>query len=502
MTPSSENLIPMAAYCRVSTEKEDQLSSLETQKAFFEEYARTHHYRLVRLYADEGISGTKLKNRRAFHQMMEDAEKGAFQRVFVKDISRFARNAVDFLNSIRKLKSMGIQCDFVNANLSTEDGEFTLGILALVAQEESANLSKRVKFGKAKNARLGKVPNAVYGYEKQKGELFHLTINPQEAAVVRRIFHDYTQQGFGANKIAQALNQEGFKTKRGCRFSQNAVMRILQNPIYIGKIINGKEEIENFLTGVRRKKDPSAWIVTENPELAMISGEVFQKAQRLLAQKRKTYRTQQKKQSARYPFSTLIQCSHCGYHFRRLERKNATGRRITWVCSGRNANGKDFCQNQTVIEENWLKQKIYQYLKDTVCNNNSFYKTLSQEYIRQLRMCQPYQDKKQLEQSLKKLKRLKMKQTQMYEEDAITLEELKERTLSLNQDIVRIQNQISSLDQDQSLKACPWAAPKHLPMLLEALDNAAFKELIETISVSPQGEIHVLFRALEKEESV
>ena len=144
--------IRAAAYCRVSTEKEDQLASLETQRKFFEDYTKLNNYTLVEIYADEGISGTKLKNRKAFNKMMSDAKKGKFEKVFVKDISRFSRNAVDFLNSIRELKSMGIKCDFVNSSLSTEDGEFTLGILALVAQEESANISKRIKFGKAKNA--------------------------------------------------------------------------------------------------------------------------------------------------------------------------------------------------------------------------------------------------------------------------------------------------------------------------------------------------------------
>ncbi len=273
--------IQVAAYCRVSTDKEDQLSSLEMQKQFFEDYAQQNNYQLVELYTDEGISGTKLKNRKAFNRMMQDAKLGKFSIVFVKDISRFARNAVDFLQSIRELKSLGIQCRFVNANLSTEDGEFTLGILALMAQEESCNMSKRVKFGKTKNAMNGKVPNLVFGYDKTVGELFTLSINQNEALTVKRIYDMYTNTGYGASKIAQVLNSEGSLTKRSCRWSQNAVSRILSNPIYIGQVVNGKEEVKDFLTGKRQKRTKENWYITNNPELAIVSNEQFLRAQEI-----------------------------------------------------------------------------------------------------------------------------------------------------------------------------------------------------------------------------
>lgn len=111
---------------------------------------------------------------------------------------------------------MGIQCRFVNSNLSTEDGEFTLGILALIAQEKSANLSKRVKFGKAKNAENGKVPNVIYGYNKINGDLFNLEVNNNEAEIIKRIFDMYTEFGYGTGAIAECFNNEGLRTRRGC----------------------------------------------------------------------------------------------------------------------------------------------------------------------------------------------------------------------------------------------------------------------------------------------
>ena len=242
----------IAAYCRVSTDKSDQLNSLETQKEFFLEYTKRTGDNLIKLYADEGISGTKIKNRKEFQRMLADAEKGLFDMVVVKDISRFARNTVDLLQSVRKLKSLGIETQFLTANMtSMGNSEFVLTIFGALAQEESANTSKRIKFGKKMNAEKGRVPNIVFGYDKTIGDYFTLSINENEAKAIRQIFQWYTEEGYGGSKIANMLNERGIKTKRGNNWSQNAVCRILTNEIYTGKIINGKEEIVDFLTGQR-----------------------------------------------------------------------------------------------------------------------------------------------------------------------------------------------------------------------------------------------------------
>ena len=210
----------IAAYCRVSTDKEDQLNSLEAQKKFFQEYCAKTNDNLVRLYADEGVSGTETKNRKEFLKMMSDAEHGLFQMVVVKDISRFARNTVDLLQNIRKLRSMGIETQFLTANMtSMGNSEFVLTVFGALAQEESNNTSKRVKFGKKINAEKGRVPNIVFGYDKTIGDYFNLTINQEEAEVVRQIFRWYTEDGYGAAKISGMLNERKIRTKRNCLWS-------------------------------------------------------------------------------------------------------------------------------------------------------------------------------------------------------------------------------------------------------------------------------------------
>jgi len=226
------------------------LNSLAAQKGFFEEFARAQNHNLVDIYADEGISGTAKKKRKEFLRLMEDARRGRFDIVCVKDISRLARNTLDFLESIRALKAMNIETLFVSNNMTIlGNSEFVPTIMAALAQEESANMSKRIKFGKQVNAKKGRVPNFVYGYDKIAGDYFNLAVNAFEADVVRRIFYMYLEQGHGTGKIAAQLNSEGIKTKRGADFSQNAVVRILTNEIYIGRVVNGKQEVKDFLTG-------------------------------------------------------------------------------------------------------------------------------------------------------------------------------------------------------------------------------------------------------------
>ena len=168
----------IAAYCRVSTEKEAQIDSLEKQIEFFNEFTKKNGYELYKLYADEGISGKQIKHRKQFQQMMLDAKAKKFDKVVVKDVSRFARNTVDLLQSVRELKSYNVQVDFLNNGEVMEGGsEFILTILGAMAQQESANMSKRVKFGKDITAQKGRVPNIVFGYDKMPNERYILKVN-------------------------------------------------------------------------------------------------------------------------------------------------------------------------------------------------------------------------------------------------------------------------------------------------------------------------------------
>lgn len=490
----------IAAYCRVSTEKEDQLNSLEAQKNFFTEYAMRSKDSLVNLYADEGISGTKTKNRKQFLKMMSDAEQGLFDMLVVKDISRFARNTVDLLQSIRRLRELGIETQFLTANMtSMGNSEFVLTMFAALAQEESANTSKRIKFGKKINAEKGRVPNMVFGYDKTVGDYFNLEINKDEARTVRKIFDLYITDGCGASKIADYLNRNGIKTKRGCNWTQNAVCRIIENEIYTGKIINCKEEIADFLTGRRALKNEDEWYVTYRPELRIISDETFAEAARLKAERGKMFKVEKQRHSNKHLFSTLIKCRECGWSFRRSVRtyKNTY---VKWVCSGHNR-GADSCPNTVTVDENELIEKIEKYFAEIL----SAKKNVIDRVVSEFQKVYKAKDEntlyeKELRKSLEKLNRNRQKYMDMFTDDIITREELNEKIGKDKQEISRLKKEIALIEQHitkgERLSQILNDTFKEIEDIsdLSVVTNADLKKVIDKIEVDGNGNVEIFLK--------
>lgn len=190
-----------------------------------------------------------------------------------------------------------------------------------------------------------------------------MEINKSEAKIVKQIYDWYTTEGHGAARIANMLNERDCKTKHNCSFSQNAICRILTNELYTGKIINGKQEVTDFLTGVREAKEESEWFVTDKPDLRIIEPEQFDKAQQILAGCYGAFQMKKERQSNKYLFSTLIKCKECGWSFRRSVRtyKNTY---VRWVCSGHNGKGSDNCPNAITVDEDELIQALEEYFAE------------------------------------------------------------------------------------------------------------------------------------------
>ncbi len=493
----------IAAYCRVSTDKEDQLNSLEAQKEFFTEYTKRTGDDLIKLYADEGISGTKIKNRKEFLRMLADAEHGLFDMVVVKDISRFARNTVDLLQSVRKLKALGIETQFLTANMtSMGNSEFVLTIFGALAQEESANTSKRVKFGKKMNAEKGRVPNIVYGYDKTIGDYFNLSVNEEEAKVVRQIYKWYTEEGYGAAKIANMLNERGCKTKRGCNWSQNAVCRILTNEIYTGKIINGKEEVADFLTGQRKEKDESEWMVVVRPELRMIEDEVFDRAQEILKGRHTSFHMTHERQSNKHLFSTLIKCKDCGWSFRRTVRqyKNTY---VRWVCSGHNGRGADSCPNAVTVDEEELIQALQEYFTDVLSKKKKVIDYVVKEFQRVYKAKdENLEYEKELTAELNRLRKAREKYMDMYTDDLISREELNEKIGGMRKEIERLENELKMvsyhLTKGEQLEAILSSTFKTMEDVTDVheMTNMQLKRLIKKIEVDKDGNVDIYLRLI------
>ena len=479
----------IAAYCRVSTDKEDQLNSLETQKEFFLEYTKRTGDNLIKLYADEGISGTKIKNRKEFQRMLADAEKGLFDMVVVKDISRFARNTVDLLQSVRKLKALGIETQFLAANMtSMGNSEFVLTIFGALAQEESANTSKRIKFGKKLNA--------------EKGDYFNLSINEEEAKVIRRMFIWYTEEGFGGAKIANMLNDRGIKTKRGNNWSQNSICRILTNEIYTGKIINGKEEIADFLTGQRKGKDESEWMVTVRPELRIIEDETFDKAQEILKGRHDSFKMTHERQSNKHLFSTVIKCKDCGWSFRRTVRqyKNTY---VRWVCSGHNGRGADSCPNAITVDEEELIQVLQEYFRDVLSKKKKVIEYVIKEFQRVYKAKdENVEYEKELTTELNRLRKAREKYMDMYTDDLISREELNEKIGGMRKEIDRLENELKmvsyNLTKGEQLEAILNSTFKEMEDITDVheMTNTQLKRLINKIEVDKDGNVDIYLRLI------
>ena len=499
----------IAAYCRVSTEKEAQIDSLEKQIEFFNEFTKKNGYELYKLYADEGISGKQIKHRKQFQQMMEDAKHKKFEKVVVKDVSRFARNTVDLLQSVRELKSYGVQVDFLNNGEVMEGGsEFILTILGAMAQQESANMSKRVKFGKDITAQKGRVPNLVFGYDKIPNERYTLKINEEEAKIVKEIFESYVYKGIGTTKIAWDLNDRGIRTKKTkSKWVQTSIVRMLKNPIYTGRVTNKKSEVTDFITGTRKDLPEEEWIVVERSEMRIISDELFNRAQEILAQRSNEFKLNNKREKTEYVFSTLIYCKHCGYSFRRIKRKyTANGPEyIRWVCSGRNSMGVNHCPNTTVIDEEELLNAIKIYLKSIIKNKKNFMKTVEKEFEKITKLRE--NNERSEESLLKEIEKVtvkKQKYMEMFQNEIINIQELKKYTNPLNEDIARLERELklitSEIKEKDVLEKELNKTIKTVDDILnnETITNAMLKTIIDVIEVDSDGNIEVRLKLLNE----
>ncbi len=466
-----ETRLKTVAYCRVSTNKAEQLDSIENQRSFFLEYAKSHDFDLINIYADEGKSGTRIKNRVQLQQLLWDAKGHKFELVLIKDVSRLARNTVDFLTSIRKLKSYGIKVVFVNYDqTSSESSEFMLTMLSAIAQEESSNISKRIKFGKKINAKKGRVPNFCYGYEKLNGNYFDLDINEEEAKVVRKIFKLYTKDLMGAGGIAKNLNQNEVKTKRGCKWTQTGVMRVLTNELYTGKVINGKEEVVDFLTGKRITYEKDKWIVVNRPELQIITEKTYKEASKILEERRSEYKETNKRRTDKYALSKVIWCDDCGYHYRRIVRtyKNTY---VRWVCNGRNINGVDSCFNKTALDEEVLIDIIKDYCINILTNSPKYNKYMVSEFTRRyhekdhsLRCEKDYRKK------LYMLEKSRKRYIKLFREDIITLSELRNYIMEIQEDMEYLNKELEIIEKEIDKKK-----------LIEDFASVMFTDLEQTI---------------------
>lgn len=354
----------MAAYCRVSTDQLEQLSSYEAQVSYYTNFIENHpDYEMAGIYADEGITGTNTKKRDQFNKMIQDCKARKIDMIITKSISRFARNTLDCLNYVRELKELEIGVIFEKENINTLDskGEVLITILASLAQDESRSISENSTWGIRRQFEQGKVRvnhKKFLGYDKdEEGELI---INKEEAKIIKRIYKDYLA-GKGANRIARELEEERIPNWSGKpKWYESSIRKMLQNEKYKGDALLQKTYTVDFLTkerAVNNGEVPMYYVEKSHP--AIIDKEMWEAVQ-LEIQRRKDYMERYGVRQLDFakvddnPFTGRVICGNCGSAFGR-KTWNSTDEKLkrrVWQCNRKYENkGEVGCKNKHIDEE-------------------------------------------------------------------------------------------------------------------------------------------------------
>ena len=372
---SAEAKKRVAAYCRVSTDNEDQVNSFESQQRYFRRYIEEHpDWELYEIFADEGISGTNTKKRKAFNRMIEEAKSGAFDLIITKEISRFARNTLDSIYYTRELKRYGVGVIFMNDGIHTLDGdaELRLAILSSIAQEESRKTSERVKWGQKRRMEQGVVfGRDMVGYDVRDGKMY---INEEGAKVVRLVFRKYVNEGKGIHVIARELREEGIPTMRYVKdWSDTVIRRMLRNEKYCGDLVQKKTYTPDFLSHEKKyNKGQEEFVIIRDHHEPIISREMFEEANRIMDSRSESFKGKSK-YSNRYPFSGKIKCGICGSSFvaRYKPRKDGSIYKA-WRCYNAVRNGrlrKDRDGNEIGCSGFSLREEDLVHIMSLVCRS-------------------------------------------------------------------------------------------------------------------------------------
>ena len=377
----------VAAYCRVSTDEDQQLNSFQAQRQYFLNLINSNpEYELVEIYADEGISGTNTKKREQFNKMIDDCKAGKIDIILSKSISRFARNTLDCLNYIRLLKELGFAIIFEKENINTLDsnGELLITLMSSLAQEESLSISKASTWGIRRRFEQGKVAlnhTRFLGYDKD--EQGNLIINEKQANIVRRIYKEFLN-GKGTTHIARELEQDKIKNWEGkVKWYESTIKSMLQNEKYKGDALLQKTYTVDFLSKTRVANNgevPKYYVQESHP--AIIDSETWEAVQ-LEMKRRKLFCDEHniKNLDTKIPFGGKIICGTCGAYYRRRTWMGPDGKnkRKVWMCSNRyKTKGIKGCESMHVDEE-MLKKAFVNVFNALVENKAYFLKKWGEE---------------------------------------------------------------------------------------------------------------------------
>ena len=475
----------VAAYCRVSTDSDEQASSYDAQIEHYTDYiSKNPDWVLAGIFADDGISGTNTKKRDEFNRMIDECHTGNIDMIITKSISRFARNTLDCLKYIRELKDMNIPVFFEKESINTMDakGEVLLTIMASLAQQESQSLSQNVKLGLQYRYQQGQVQvnhNRFLGYTKDADG--HLVIDPEQAEIVKRIYREYLQ-GLSMDKIAAGLEADGILTGAGKKkWHTSTINKILRNEKYIGDALLQKTYTTDFLTKKRIKNTGTVpqYYVEGNHE-AIIPKDIFLLVQEELVRRRMIRTTENGKRrcySCNHCFAQIVFCGECGEYYRRVHWNNRGCKSVVWRCCSRLEATGHACHSRTV-NETLLEQVVIDAINQVLCQKNDFLQKLQvniASVVRQGDNLSP----EGIDERLRELqKELVKKANKKDDYDAIADEIFRLRDM-------RIQSEVDTVVRDEQMKQISDLQDfiKSQPTDITEFDETLVKRLIAKITV-------------------
>lgn len=464
----------VVAYCRVSTDHDDQKNSLENQRLYFEELVKEHKdWKLVEVYADEGISGTSLKKRNDFNRMYRDGLKKKYDIILTKEVCRFARNTVDTLEKTRELKKLGIEVRFIIDNISTfdTDGELRLTIMAGMAQDESRRISERVQFGVIQSMKKGVAfGNIVFGYDFVRDEITgkktKLVINEKEAAIVREIFNMYLHEGKGAYTIAKELETRGVEIKRprnsekSTTWRESTILDMLQNVKYVGDLKQRITYTTDYLEHTKKvNKGEIDFIYVRDHHKPIIDRETFEATQKEMKRRSDLYAHEKSKYTNTHTFSGKLVCACCGASYvggENRKRKDGSIRR-TWRCYSATKFGKKHIENEQElgcdndrINDEVLKEGFMRALEQIISNKTKIKKDIEGYIKTAVNKCDNdtneatilVKEKEKLSKEKNKLLDLCIKELVDEETFRIKSKEIEEKVIRLDEEISKQESKI------------------------------------------------------------
>ena len=475
-------------YARVSTDKDEQLNSLENQVQYYTELIQSKpNWTYIPGYIDEGISGTSTRKRDSFLRMISDAKAGRFDFIITKEISRFSRSTLDSIQYTQELLEHDVGVLFQNDNINTldSDSEFRLVVMAGVAQDEVRKLSERLKFGFRQAIKNGHVlgNDKLWGYDKKDCVL---TINEAEATVVRRIFHLYANEQMGIRRISQQLYDEGFTSRKGNAFNVLTIRHILENPKYKGWYCANKSQTVDYRSKRKIFLDESEWVMYPDPSIpAIVSEELWDRANALY--KRRSAQMMSHQSAAefhnRYPYSGKIICEEHGTSFHRQVLKSAKGEKEVWQCRVYRNRGRAACSapQMRTAELDQIMAQIF----DQLAQDKSAIVDAVMKVIQAVPNEHDYrQDAGRIESELSAIYAKKDRLLEMSIEGALSTAEFKQRNDTFNQQIHELERQVEILRAEEEKSQISVEQLGKIKAALEAelsFQNGVNSALVTTI---------------------